>query len=106
MNTPHPREEQAIAYVLGLMEAPENQAFLKEMETDSGLRALVDELQPTAAAMIFSAPQHQAPSDVRPAVLSHIQNIPQPSPTMPILDTPTKLKSFGALGWAAAAALA
>ena len=106
MNTPHPREEEAIAYSLGLMEERERLTFLQEIETDPGLRALIDELQQTAAAMIHSAPQHHAPLEVRNAVLSQIHNIPQPRPTMPMLDTPTKLKSFGAIGWAAAAALA
>jgi anti-sigma-K factor RskA len=58
--------------------------------------------------MIFSAPQTTAPADVRSAVLSHIQTIPQPRIAMPnhAATATTKLRSFGLIGWAAAAALA
>lgn len=101
-NASHPREEEAIAFSFGVMDESERLAFAEAMKTDSDLRDLVHELQQTAAAITFDAPQELAPPDVRSAVLTSIQTMPQTRNTTPARRTGTS----GIIGWAAAAALA
>ena len=104
MNTSasHPREEEAIAFSFGIMDESEQLAFAESMKSDPALRDLVHELQATAAAITFDAPQELAPADVRSAVLTNIKTMPQTRNTPPARRTGT----FDIIGWAAAAALA
>lgn len=104
MNTSasHPREEEAIAFSFGIMGESEQLAFADAMKSDPSLRDLVHELQKAAAAITLDAPQQEAPADVRRAVLTSIQTMPQTRNTAPARRT----GAFGIIGWAAAAALA
>jgi anti-sigma-K factor RskA len=101
MNTGHPREEQAIAYALGLMDEAERIAFEPLLKTDSALRALVDELQTTAAAMAYETPQHLPPADVQAAVLASTKHMAQERPST-IVPTSSSRSPLVWLGWAAA----
>lgn len=98
----HPREEEAIAFSFGLMDESEQLTFAEAMKSDPALRDLVHELQAAAAAITFDAPQKEAPADVRSAVLTSIQTMPQTRNTTPARRT----SMLGIMGWAAAAALA
>ena len=105
MNTDHPQEEQAIAYSLGLMDEAERSSFEQALQTDSALRALVDELQSTAAAMAYDSTQHVPPPDVQDALLNSIRHMEQEKPrtAAPQIIAPTsKQRSVSWLGWAAA----
>lgn len=104
MNTSasHPREEEAIAFSFGIMGESEQLAFADAMKSDPSLRDLVHELQKAAAAITLDSPQQEAPADVRRAVLTSIQTMPQTRNTAPARRT----GAFGIIGWAAAAALA
>lgn len=113
MPEPHPREEEATAYAFGLMDAAERIAFIKELNQDATLRALVDDLQQTAAAASLVTSQSPAPAAIRVRVLENIKSIQQDG--TPRISQPVEAKSsthaktskrapaWG--GWAAAALL-
>ena len=65
-------EEQASLYVLGLLEGAEAAAFEKQMETDSALRTLVDQLDEAAALMAYNAPVRALPPEMRARVLERV----------------------------------
>ncbi|MEO6971660.1 MAG: anti-sigma factor [Chthoniobacterales bacterium] len=67
-----PLEEQASLYVFGLLESAEAAAFERRLESDADLRALVDELDETAAAVAHQAPARALPPELRARVLSQI----------------------------------
>jgi anti-sigma-K factor RskA len=107
MNTPdtHPREEEAAAYVFGQMEAAERIAFVKAMNEDVALRALVDELSLTAAGLALDIPQVTPPSAVRDRVLQGVKSIAQDGTRKPMVVPTTAKRSPMWLGWAAAVVL-
>jgi anti-sigma-K factor RskA len=65
-------EEQATLYVLGLLEGNEAAAFERQLRSNAELRALVDRLDETAAALAHSAPPRTAPPELRAKVLGQI----------------------------------
>ncbi len=77
MPAPHPREEEAAAYVFGLMDAAERIEFVKAMNADESLRALVDDLNQIAASATLATAQAAPPAAVRARVLDNIKTIPQ-----------------------------
>lgn len=89
-------EEQASLYVFGLLEGEEAIAFQRQLEADSELQALVDELDQAAAALAHEAPPRPLPPELRARVLGVV--------------TSGKTVSFPArarwIPWAIAAALA
>jgi len=86
---PHPREEEAIAYAFGLMEEAARPEFEAALKSDAALRALVSELQGTAAGLAFDAPQQAAPADLRPVILNSASSVQQER----VLRTPVIAKS-------------
>jgi anti-sigma-K factor RskA len=65
-------EEQASLYVLGLLEGNEAAAFERRLQSDAELRALVDRLDETAAAIAQSAPPRNLPPELRAKILGQI----------------------------------
>ena len=109
MNTPatHPREDDAAASVFGQMEAGERIAFVKAMNEDESLRALVDELKQTASSFAFKAPQMSAPAAVRARVLANVKKMPQDGALRTTAFPKVKpARSNAWIGWAAAAVFA
>ena len=76
-DTAHPREEEAIAYAFGLMDATARSVYERELKADAELRALVDELQATTGALTLDAPQMSAPAELREKVLNETKTIVQ-----------------------------
>lgn len=74
---PHPREEEAAAYVFGDLEAAERVAFVQAMSQDPVLRELVDELSSTAAMLSLSVAQQGPPPAVRERVLERLPGLSQ-----------------------------
>jgi len=105
----HSRGEEAAAYVLGHMDAVERAAFVRSMNQDLSLRALVDDLAHTAASLSYCAPQAGAPTAVRQRVLDNISSLSQDATAIPleIPDAPKPPKRSPVwLGWAVAAGFA
>jgi anti-sigma-K factor RskA len=75
----HPREEEAIAYAFGSMDAAARTSFESEMKADASLRTLVQELQASAASLAFDTPQQSAPQDLRASILARTATMPQES---------------------------
>lgn len=100
---PHPREDEAVAYAFGLMEAADRIPFVKAMNDDASLRALVDELQQTAAASALVTTQTKPPAALRARVLESIKAIPQDGARRaPSIVMPTVVRRAPAwVGWAA-----
>jgi anti-sigma-K factor RskA len=67
-------QEQASLYVFGLLEGEEAAAFERRLESDVGLRALVDELDASAAQLALTAPVHSPPPELRSRILSEIRS--------------------------------
>lgn len=65
-------EEQASLYVFGLLEGEEASRFEQQLQTDRELRALVDQLDATAARLAHVAPERPLPPEVRGRVLEAI----------------------------------
>lgn len=63
-------EEQASLYVLGLLEDKELADFEKELQSDAELRALIDELDATAAQLAHAAPYRSPSLELRGRVLA------------------------------------
>lgn len=104
--TPHPREEEASAYVFGHMDAPERIAFVKAMNDDATLRALVKELSETAAALSLSVPQSAPPPVLREQLLQNIATLPQDGARQIPASLPKTARRAPAwIGWAAAVAV-
>ncbi len=89
-------EEQASLYVLGLLEGAEAQAFEQQLEHNTALRALVDDLDEAAAVYSRRAPAQPLPPDLRARVLRRVT-------VTPPLPFP---KRINWLPWAIAACLA
>jgi anti-sigma-K factor RskA len=110
MSTPasHPREDEATAYVFGMMDVGERMAFVNAMNADASLRALVDELHQTSAAMALDAVQSAPPAAVRDRVLENIKAIPQDGArkTLMTADATSTKGAQAWIGWAAAACFA
>ena len=62
-------EEQATLYVFGLLEGAESAGFERRLESNAELRALVDELDETAAAIAHAAPVRALPPELRARAL-------------------------------------
>jgi anti-sigma-K factor RskA len=67
-------EEQASLYVFGLLEGADAANFERRLESDADLRALVDELDATAARLALTAPAHSLPSGLRSRILAEIRS--------------------------------
>jgi anti-sigma-K factor RskA len=65
-------EEQASLYVMGLLEGDEAVAFERQLESDAQLRAFVDGLDETAAALAHAAPPRPLPPELRGRVLGAV----------------------------------
>lgn len=66
-------EEQASLYVFGILEGAEAAAFERQLQEDAELRALVDHLEETAAALAHAAPDRPLPPELRGRVLAAAQ---------------------------------
>ena len=67
-------EEHASLYILGLLEGEEASAFERRLQSDAELRALVDQLDATAASLANTAPPRPLPPELRERVLRHAPN--------------------------------
>jgi anti-sigma-K factor RskA len=67
-------EERASLYVLGLLEDKEEADFEKELQSNAALRALIDELDTTAAQLAHTVPRHLPPPELRERVLAQAPN--------------------------------
>ncbi len=106
-NAPHSREDEAAAYVFGQMDAAERITFVKAMNQDVSLQALVDDLNFTASALALDGPQAVAPAMVRERLLASVATITQDGaqrPSQGVAANPQRRTA--ALGWAAAAGFA
>ena len=65
-------EEQASLYVFGLLGEVEATAFEQQMAGDADVRALVDDLDETAAAVSHAAPGRPLPPTLRQRVLDEV----------------------------------
>jgi anti-sigma-K factor RskA len=89
-------EERASLYVLGLLEDKELADFEKELQSNAALRALIDELDPTAAELAHIVPRHSPPPELRERVLAQ-------APSRSVIKFP---RAQGWIPWALAACLA
>lgn len=92
------QEELAALHALGLLEGAEQNAFEAELAGNPELRALVDSLAESSAALALAAPQMEPPATLKARVLAAAAG--QASGTV----TPFPLLRFAP--WAIAAALA
>jgi len=67
-------EERASLFVLGLLEDKELADFEKELQSNATLRALIDELDSTAAQLAHTVPSHSTPPELRERVLAQAPN--------------------------------
>jgi len=89
-------EERASLYVLGLLEDKELADVEKELESNAALRALIDELDATAAELAHIVPRHSPPPELRERVLAQ-------APNRSVIKFP---RAQGWIPWALAACLA
>ncbi|MEO5753365.1 MAG: anti-sigma factor [Chthoniobacterales bacterium] len=67
-------EEQVSLYVLGLLEGEELTAFEQQLPADAELRALIDQLDETAANLADAAPPRPLPPELRTRVLDAVSS--------------------------------
>ena len=89
-------EEQSALYVFGLLERDEVPALERRLESDRELRALVDQLDETAAQLALRAPPAPLPPELRARVLAQVDR-------GNVIAFPRRLRW---IPWAAAACLA
>jgi anti-sigma-K factor RskA len=65
-------EEQASLYVMGLLDGEEATNFERRLESDADLRALVDELDATAAKLALATPVRSLSPALRSRILSEV----------------------------------
>lgn len=65
-------EEQSALYVFGLLDREGTAAFERHLESDPELRALVDQLDETAAQLALRAPSTSLPPELRARVLAQV----------------------------------
>jgi anti-sigma-K factor RskA len=92
-------EELAALHALGLLEGAERSAFESELTGNAGLRALVDSLAATSAALALVAPQVEPPAGLKDRILATV-----PSATSGAKAVPFPVAKLAP--WAIAAALA
>ncbi len=103
----HPREEEAAAYVFGHMDVAERAAFARDLESDTVLREVTEELEASASALSLALPQTAPPPALKARMLQSVKGIPQEGQMRPVIQVaPRGGNGFGVIGWAAAAALA
>jgi anti-sigma-K factor RskA len=76
-HTPHPREEEATAYALGLLQGAELHSFEAELRMDAELRSLVDDLLITTSALTLATEQQSPPPALKQKTLNAIAALPQ-----------------------------
>jgi anti-sigma-K factor RskA len=93
-------EELASLYALDLLEGVERSAFESSLAADPALRALVDELRESTAALAHTAPNAEPPAELRARVLASV-------PEAKIEQAKSNVIAFPTLvAWAAAACFA
>ena len=92
------REEQAVLYVFGQLDAVETQRFAADLRNDPELRGLVEELEATSAQLAHAAPLQAPPPSLKARILNEARR-----GSSNIVAFPPRRS---ALPWALAAALA
>lgn len=92
------REEQAVLYVFGQLEAVDTERFTAELRSNPELRAYVDEIEATSAQLAHAAPLCAPPAALKARVLGEARRT-----SSNIIAFPPRRS---ALPWALAAALA
>ncbi len=96
-------EELAALYALGLLDGAEKLSFEADLAGNPALRAIVDDLSESSAALALAVPQVEPPHELRGRILSAaVSSPPANSPVATVLPFPLAR----ALPWAAAACLA
>lgn len=96
-------EELAALYALGLLDGAEKRSFEADLAGNPALRAIVDDLSESSAALALAVPQVEPPHELRGRILSAaVSPPPAHSPVATVLPFPLAR----ALLWAAAACLA
>lgn len=96
-------EELAALYALGLLDGAEKRSFEADLAGNPALRAIVDDLSESSAALALAVPQVEPPHELRGRILSAaVSSPPANSPVATVLPFPLAR----ALPWAAAACLA
>jgi anti-sigma-K factor RskA len=94
------RHDLAIAYVLGSLEGEARHEFEAWLESDSDLQNLVDELQESTGALVYTTSWQQAPPHLREKVLAGVRGESEAPPP------PKPARRLGWIPWAVAAGLA
>jgi anti-sigma-K factor RskA len=103
------KQDLAAEYVLGSLDPRAAGAFEAELQTDAELRALVDELQASAAALARTAQPVPLPPALREKVLASVRGeatTTVSSTTAAVPPAPPRSSGLGFLPWAVAAAFA
>ncbi len=100
------KQDLAAEYVLGSLETHAAGAFEAELQTDAELRAFVDELSETTAALASVGPPVPLPPGLREKVLAGVRGEARSSPATAVKPQPASSSGFGFLPWAVAAGFA
>lgn len=100
------KQDLAIEYVLGSLEAQAAGAFEAGLQTDGELRAFVDELRDTTGALAFAVPPVLLPPGLREKLLASFRGEARPVPVAAARPQPASSAGFGFLPWAVAAGFA
>lgn len=92
-------EELAALYALGLLDGAEKRSFEADLAGNPALRAIVDDLSESSAALALAVPQVEPPHELRGRIL--VSSPPANSPVATVLPFPLAR----ALPWAAVACL-
>ena len=80
------QEELAALHALGLLEGPERSSFEADLARDADLRALVDDLGATSAALALTAPPLTPPASLKARILDQAgQSTPDNMTSFPLM---------------------
>jgi anti-sigma-K factor RskA len=106
------KQDLAVEYAFGMMDAAAERAFEAELKADEELRAFTMELGESAAALAHDAPGLLPPPELRERILAPVRAELSVAATVAAASSPVKpaaakeTASFGFLPWAIAAGLA
>jgi len=98
------KQDLAVEYVLGSLDARATGAFEAELQADAELRAFVDELRETTAVLAHAAPRVLPPPALRESILARIRGEAKSAPVGK--PQPAGASPLGFLPWAIAAGFA
>jgi anti-sigma-K factor RskA len=102
----HPRADEAIEWLLELDNPERHARFSRELESDSSLRRLTNELREILALVSLDVPQHAAPPQSRKRILDAATAQLQAGSAAQVVLRPQSFSWREPLAWAAAVMLA